>query len=116
MTDCSLVKDELKAMLDLTDEEMKKYEGAVCYAASCISALLKDESAENDLRVVHLCAVKAYYQQLLLQGDGVKRFSAGEVSYSMDASAETAAKQLLSEALTACGTLIKDSAFAFEAV
>jgi hypothetical protein len=83
---------------------------------NCVKPLIKADVDENDVRLVHLCAIKAYYQIVLMQLDSVSSFSAGEVSYSMDTSSSTKAKMLLDEALSSCKDLIDTSAFAFKAV
>lgn len=115
MTDCGLVRDELKALLSLTDDEADGYDALINYAVSCIGALIKNSEDENDIRIVHLCAVKAYYQLSLVQDDGISSFSAGEVSYSRDTSAHGRAKALLDDAVSACADLISGG-FAFKAV
>lgn len=116
MTDSNLVKAELAAMLSFSNHEMDSYDTVVEYAVSCVCPLIKEGQDENDIRLIHLCAVKAYYQLLLMQYDGLSSFSAGEVSYSMDTSVLSNAKALLEEAVAACVDLIHGSDFAFRAV
>lgn len=116
MTDCALVKDELKVLLSLTDEEISNYDSLILCAVNWVNSLIKQEQSENDVLIVHLCAAKAYYQISLMQNDGVSSFSAGEVSFSMGNNSLTSAERLLEDALTSCGDLIVNSSFAFKAV
>lgn len=115
MTDCTLVREELNNILQMTDKEIESCDSLIEYSVSCINPLIRTED-ENDIRIVHLCAVKAYYQILLMQNEGVSSFSAGEVSFSADNSALAAAQKLLEEAMSSCSSLMTDSSFAFKAV
>ena len=116
MTDCFLVRQELKSLLKLTDEEIGNYESLILCAVSWVESLLKQEQSENDALIVHLCAAKAYYQISLVQNEGINSFSAGEVSFSVDNNTSTAAEKLLEDALRNCSELLIDSSFAFKAV
>lgn len=116
MTDCALVKDELKVFLDMTDEETDNYDSLILYAVNWVNSLIKREETENDMLIVHLCAAKVYYQLSLMQNDGVHSFSAGEVSFSVDNDSLTSAEKLLEDAMSSCGDLIMNSSFAFKAV
>jgi hypothetical protein len=116
MTDCSKVQNELMILLDFSQEDIEKYDSLIDYAVNCVKPLIKSESDENDVRIIHLCAIKAYYQIVLLQDEGVNSFSAGEVSYSVDTSTVSNIKLLLKDALLDCKDLINISDFAFEVV
>lgn len=116
MTDCALVKDELKALLNLKDEEIGNYDSLIFCAVSWVNSLIRQEQSENDVLIVHLCAAKAYYQISLMQNDGVSSFSAGEVSFSVSNNSLNCAEKLLEDALLSCGDLIVNSSFSFKAV
>lgn len=117
MTDCTLVRRELAALLECTEEEAKKYDGYIEKSAAFVSSQLIGQDNENDSRVVYFCAVRVYYQLALMQknGDCVTSFKAGDVSYTKDNSSFISqARELLSLALQECGGLVGDSGFAFE--
>ena len=116
MTDCSLVSNELKTLLAISSDDVEQYDSLVEYAVESVRPLIKNDVDENDVRIIHLCAVKAYYQIALTQCDGMSSFSAGEVSFSMDTSYPDRAKALLDEAYKGCGNLIGSNDFAFEVV
>lgn len=116
MTDSNLVKNELVTIMGITQEDASAYDSLIDYTVSTVSQIIKDEKDENDIRIVYLCAVKAYYFLTLIQSDGISSFSAGEVSFSLDASAHSRAKALLNEAVLACSELISRNEFAFKAV
>lgn len=116
MTDCSLVRQELKSLLKLTDEDIINYDSLILCAVNWVKSLIKQEQNENDALIVHLCTVKAYYQISLIQNDGISSFSAGEISFSADNNSFTGAKKMLEDALSSCSHLITDSSFAFKAV
>lgn len=116
MTDCSLVRHELKTLLSLTDDEVSNYDSLIICAVSWVNSMLKQEQSKNDALIVHLCAAKAYYQISLMQNDGISSFSAGEVSFSTSNNSFASAKCLLDDALSSCSDLIVNSSFAFKAV
>lgn len=118
MTDYSLVKAEIANISCFDDEQIERYKNFILSAMSCIESLLKDKETENDIRIVHLCAVKAYYQIVLMEqnNDGVASFSAGDVSYSLDTSSAERAKALLDIAMSECTQLIHGGGFVFKAV
>lgn len=116
MTDCSLVSNELKTLLGISSDDVEQYDSLVLYAINSVKPLIKDDIDENDIRIIHLCAVKAYYQIALTQCDGMNSFSAGEVSFSMDTSFSARAKYLLDDAYKTCSDLIRSDDFAFEVV
>ena len=116
MTDSSLVKKELKALLSLSDDELDNYESLIEYAVHCVVPIIKDGVDENDARIIHLCAVRVYYHLVLMQNDFISSFSAGEVSYSTDTSLPSRAKALLDDATRSCSDLINGSDFAFRVV
>ncbi len=116
MTDNGLVIRELMALLSVTEDEANNYKSLVEYAVNCVMPIIKDGVDENDARIVHLCAVRVYYQLALTQNDFVSSFSAGEVSYSTDTSLPSRAEALLNDAVRSCSDLINGSDFAFRVV
>lgn len=116
MTDTALVKNELSLVFNIESEKIEKYDSIINYAVCCINVLINEGSDENDLRIVHLCAAKAFYQIAVLENDGVKSFSAGEVSYETDACAFLSAKEMLDDAMKDCNQLLKSNDFDFKAV
>jgi len=118
VTDYSLVKEEIMTISSFDEEQIDKYKNFILSAVSCVESLLKDKETENDIRIVHLCAVKAYYQIILMEqsNDGVTSFTAGDVSYSVDTSSADRAKALLDIALSECSELVSNSSFVFKAV
>ena len=116
MTDNSLIRRELMALLSMTEDEVDNYESLIEYSVNCVMPIIKEGVDENDARIVHLCAVRVYYQLALTQSDFISSFSAGEVSYSTDASLPSRARALLDDALRSCSDLINDGDFAFRVV
>lgn len=116
MTDYSLVKKELAEILGCDESDTDKYELYINNAVSAVSALLISSDCENDVRIVNLCAARAYYQLALSDGDDIVSFTAGDVSYKRDTSPVSKAKALLELAIQSCGGLITGSGFAFKAV
>ena len=114
MTDFSLVSNELKLLLGLDNDEVDKYERLVEYAVQSVKPLINEGLDENDVRIVHLCAAKAYYQIAISFYDGLNSFKAGDVSFTADASFSKRAKELLDEAYKSCSGLLKNNNFAFE--
>lgn len=119
MTDYSSVKNELMLVLNCDEEQADEYGVIINNAIACVQDILKDSEYENDTRIVHLCAVKAYYRISLLRdadSQGVKSFKAGDVSYTADTSSAEVAKRLLEDALADCSRLIKRENFTFRVV
>lgn len=119
MIDESLVKEEIVSISSFDGEQVEKYKNIILSAVSCVESLLKDKKSGRDVRIIHLCAVKAYYQIVLMEqnNDGVTSFSAGDVSYSVDTSSADRARALLDIALSECRELmVSSSSFAFKAV
>ena len=118
MTDCSLVKNELACIMNCGEEELEQYMPYINNSVSYVSSVMKNADDENDARIIHLCAVRAFYCILLTQStsDGITSFKAGDVSYTMDMSALKGARVLLDMAVQSCSNLIKTEGFAFEAV
>lgn len=117
MTDYTLIKNELKLIMGVDDNEIEKYDGLIINAASCISSMLSSADYENDARIVHLCAAKAYVKLLLInQGDDVISFKAGDVSYTKGISCIENARQIYAMAADDCREMLKADGFAFKAV
>lgn len=118
MTDCSLVKAELACIMNCGEDEIEQYMLYIHNSVGYVSSVIRNTDDENDARILHLCAVRAFYSILLTQStnDGISSFKAGDVSYTMDMSALKGAKALLDMAVQSCSDLIKTEGFAFEAV
>lgn len=118
MTDYSLVKEQLKSLLQCDDSQVEEYETYISNAVSCIEPLLKNPEDENDGRVVFLCATKAYYQINMTNSsnDGVTSFKAGDVSFERDISALPNAKELYKTALNDCAAVLNTDVFVFRTV
>lgn len=118
MTDYSLVKDELMTALHCDAFQLEEYESYIKNAVASVQSILKNTEDENDIRVVHLCAMQVYYQIVLTEdaGDAITSFKAGDVSYTKDASSVVRAKNLLDLAMSNCSDLVKNNGFAFKAV
>lgn len=118
MTDFNAVREEIIHISSLGEEDVSKYEDLISGAVSCVGALVKNEMDENDARIIHFCALKVYYQILLLKqnADGITSFQAGDVSYTVDHSSADKIKELMNMAFADCRSLFKKSSFAFEAV
>lgn len=113
MTDCSLVKARLESLFSLNEEEAAGCDSFIEYTVNCVRPMIKEGVDENDIRIIHLCVLKAYYQYLLTHDDFISSFSAGEVSYSVDTCAPLRIKSLLDEAANACKDLMSCDDFAF---
>lgn len=123
MTDLNLIKNELKAIMNCTDDEIEKYNSLIEGTASYVASLLSDLENENSSQIVYLCASRVYYQILLInQSDDVTSFKAGDVSFTRDTSALENSKDLYNLALEQCRDFIADNNklskdnFAFKAV
>lgn len=115
MTDYDRIYNELRLLFDLTDEDIEKYGGLIKNICSGIlSALKKEPDEEEQSRIDYLCAVKSFYNISLIQNDGIKAFSAGDVSYTVENGSKHI-KQLLDDAYDRCSDLISGS-FVFKAV
>lgn len=117
MTDYTLVKEELMKALGCDEAQAEQYESYINSALASVAAMLKSDEDENDIRVVTLCAMKAYYQIILTQeDDGIVSFKAGDVSYTKEETSVSRAKALLRAAEENCGGLVYGGSFAFKAV
>ncbi|MCH5321281.1 MAG: hypothetical protein J1E36_05930 [Eubacterium sp.] len=117
MTDYSLVKNDLMKALNCDDEQINDYESYINNAIACVASQLKNPEDENDARVVNLCAMRAYYQIILISdNDDITSFKAGDISYTKDTSSVSRAKALLDMAIGSCSDLVQSSGFAFKAV
>lgn len=116
MTDNNLMTKELSLLLGCDEKDTDKYSDIINVAADSVKALLKDEAHSNNARIMHLCAVKAYYHIMLTQEDEINSFSAGDVSYSKNTTALGRAEKLLNTAINDCSDLLKNKGFAFKVV
>ncbi len=118
MTDYSLVKAELMRALQCDAAQLEEYEPYINNAVACVAPILKNPDDENDMRIVRLCAMKAYVQIALTDNSdcGVTSFKAGDVSYTMDTFSAERAESLLASAMRDCRDLLKNSKFSFKAV
>ena len=114
MTDVESVKAVLRSISSLDDETIDAYtpliENAVAYVNS-------KSGREDDGRATMLAAARANYSiSLVLGGDGVTGFKAGDVSITQTSNASETAKQLLISAEESCSDIMSDSGFAFRTV
>lgn len=117
MTDYSLVENELMKALNCDNEQINEYESYINNAIASVASLLKNPQDENDARIVNLCAMRAYYQIILMSdNDDITSFKAGDVSYTKDTSSVSRARALLDFALESCSDLVQNNGFAFKAV
>lgn len=117
MTDYTLVKKELMKTLGCDEAQADQYESYINNALAFVDAMLQSDEDENDIRVVTLCAMKAYYQIILTQeNDGIVSFKAGDVSYTKKETSVSRAKELLRAAEENCSGLVYGGSFAFKAV
>lgn len=118
MTDYSLVKEQLKKLMDCDDSQAQSYESYINNAISCVTPSLINQEDENDVRIVFLCAAKACYQINLTKfsNDDITSFKAGDVSYERDTSSLPNAKTLYEMALNDCASMIDKDPFAFRTV
>lgn len=118
MTDYGLVKQELMKVLHCDEAQVDEYDSYINNAVASVAAVIKNSEDDNDIRIINLCAMKAYYQIVLTDDadDGIISFKAGDVSYTRDACSVTRAKALLDLALSNCADLVKSEGFAFRAV
>lgn len=117
MTDYTLVKEELMKTLGCDEAQTDQYEYYINNALASVDAMLQSDEDENDIRVVTLCAMKAYYQIILSQkDDGIVSFKAGDVSYTKEETSVSRAKELLRVAEENCSGLVYGGSFAFKAV
>ncbi|MGN1202224.1 MAG: hypothetical protein ACI4RF_02940 [Eubacterium sp.] len=118
MTDYDLVQNELIKILHCDEAQLEEYQPYINNAIAGLSSVLKSAEDEDDVRIVNLCAVKAYYQIILTSDaeDGIVSFTAGDVSYKKDSSAVEKAKALVDMAMDNCCDLVQSGSFAFKAV
>ena len=119
MTDYNSVKNHLAAISGMTAEETEKYANCINGSIEYVCSKLGSEESCNDSRVINLCAVNAWLKIALIResdSDGISSFSAGDVSFTRDASSFERLKLLYKLALDECRELISDSGFSFKAV
>ena len=119
MTDYNSVAAQVSAVSGLSEEQLQAYSADINSAIEYGNSLLKDEKDENDVRVINLCAVYAAMKIALIteinSGD-ILSFSAGDVSFTKDASSAERLKLLFSIAMQECSGLLSDGGFSFRAV
>lgn len=116
MANSNQITEELSLLLGADENDIEKYNNIINHCVECVKAKLKNKDDSEDSGIIHLCAVKAYYQIVLMQEDEISSFSAGDVSYSKNSSAVDKAEKLLKAAEKDCCTLLKCSDFAFKVV
>lgn len=116
MINTKAVIKELSVLLGMNEDEAEKYSTVAENTAKSIEQLLKDNNCTEDKRIIYLCAVKAFYCIVLSEKDDICSFSAGDISYSKNASAVENAEKLLKQAFLDCRDLLKSTGFAFKVV
>ena len=117
MTDSNLVISELMLIMNCGKEEAEHYGSYIQSVTASVCSLLKSNEYENDARIVHLCAAKAYYTILLTDENGsLSSFKAGDISYKVDNNSLNNARILLENAYADCEQLTASGKFAFKAV
>lgn len=108
------VRNILKSLGDLSDEELDTYSMVINNCVYTVSSHIKSET-ENDERISYLAAAKANYEIALARSgsDRVTTFKAGDVSISESDSFIEYAKELFESAKHDCSDLISDEGFAF---
>ena len=115
MINIELVKESIMLMGDFEYEDLEAFSPFIEAAAASVFELVKDGADENDPRIVQLAAAKAYKSIALCasENDGVKAFTAGSVSVTLDPDALGNAEDYYACALADCSALISDQGFAF---
>lgn len=115
MAEYPRVNSELRQLFGISQQELEDYGQLIESACESVFSLLDAEPNDGAMRrLEHLCAVKAFYLIELLRSDGVKSFSAGDISYTSDG-VPAGIKILLEQAQAACSDII-GGAFVFKAV
>lgn len=107
MINSGYVKARVKSIFSLNNDEIKECDTYIEYAVKCVSPMIKDNVDENDIRIVHLCALKAYYYYSLMRDDSISSFSAGEVSYTLNTDISSKLEALIEDAAVSCKDLLK---------
>ncbi len=115
MIDTKLVEESLKAIGDFEDGFEQKYSSLIKSSAVAVFELLKDGVDENDPRVIHFAAAKAFFaiSNSASFSDGVTSFSASGISITEKLDFAKNAKEILQNAKADCRCLILDDGFAF---
>lgn len=119
MTDYNSVENHLAVISGMTAQETEKYADCIQGSIEYVCARLVCEEDCSDSRVINLCAVNAWLKIALIRetdSDGISSFSAGDVSFTRDASSLERLRLLGKLALDECSGLIADSGFSFKAV
>lgn len=115
MINKELVKESIMLMGDFESAELEAYSPFIDAAIAGVFEIVKDNVDENDPRIVQLAAAKAYRSIVLsmAESDGVKSFTAGSVSVTIDPESLNNSEDYYKNALADCGTLVSDQGFAF---
>lgn len=116
MTNTKAIIKELSVLLGIDENKAEKYSTIAENTAKSIEQLLIDNNSMEDNRIIYLCAVKAFYCIVLSEKDDICSFSAGDISYSKNASAVENAEKLLKQAFNDSRDLLKNTDFAFKVV
>lgn len=116
MTNTDLIIKELSFLLKSDEADLKKYISIIEHAAEYVKTKLKNSDNCNNARIIHLCAVKVYYQITLIEDSEICSFSAGDISYSTNSASADRAENLLKNAIADCSDLLKGTDFAFKVV
>jgi hypothetical protein len=120
MTQVIQVVGAVRQLLGSSENECFDIVPYVKAACGEIHARLKDESFENDARVINACVYLSYYRITLnsvLSGECAQSFKAGDITVSQTPalSVENAAR-LRDEALISAAPLLTDTDFMFRQV
>lgn len=109
------INEYLKAVANLSDEELVKYQVFISREIKSVYECLTRKSNADDERVIALVGAKANYDIVLAKSseDGVVSFSAGDISISENGKYLNNAKTLVDLAFKDCATLLSDNSFAF---
>ena len=115
MINKELVKESIMLMGDFEPEELEAYDLFIDAAIAGVSEMIKDGVDENDPRIIQLAAAKAYRSIVLAtaENDGIKSFTAGSVSVTMDKDSINNSEDYYANALADCSSLFGDQGFAF---
>lgn len=108
MINTELVQASIALMGDMEDAELEKFNPIIDSAIAAVCAVIKDDTDENDPRVIQLAAAKAYKAICCSasQADGVTSFTAGDVSVTQKADTFGNAESYYEMALNDCRALL----------
>lgn len=117
MINTELVRAGIALMGDMEDAELEKFGPIIDSAIAAVCAAIKDDTDENDPRVIQLAAAKAFKAICcsVSQADGITAFTAGDVSVTQKADTLGNAESYYEMALNDCRALLKPESVAEQA-